>query len=127
VFDSSDPALSGLASGTNNAIARTAGLVAIALLGILFAAVFARGFDGRLARANVSPATRALAQRERARFVGGTVPGDVPANDRSALEAAERDGYLAGFRAVMLASSGVAFLAAALALAFLPGGVPERA
>jgi EmrB/QacA subfamily drug resistance transporter len=120
VFDSSDPVLSGLASATNNAIARTAGLVAIAVLGVLFAGVFARGFDARLASAHVAPATRVLAARERARFAAGTVPPDVPAADRPALELAVRNGYLAGFRAVMLASSVVAFLAALIAFVALP-------
>jgi EmrB/QacA subfamily drug resistance transporter len=125
VFDSSDPALSGLASGTNNAIARTAGLVAIALLGILFTAVFARGFDARLVQAHVAPATRALADRERGRFAGGTLPPDVPASDRAAVELAVRNGYIAGFRAVMLASAGVAFAAAIVAFALLPGRVAK--
>jgi EmrB/QacA subfamily drug resistance transporter len=120
IFDASDPALSGLASAINNAIARTAGLVAIALLGILFAGVFARGFDGRLVRAHVTPATRALAGRERARFAAGTVPPDVPAHDRDAVGLAVRNGYIAGFRAVMLASAGVAFLAALIAFISLP-------
>ena len=68
VFDSSDPALSGLASGINNAVARTAGLIAIALFGIVFASVFNGGFDARLQRANVSVTTRALADGERAKF-----------------------------------------------------------
>ncbi len=120
IFDASDPALSGLASAINNAIARTAGLVAIALLGIVFAGVFARGFDGRLVRARVTPATRALADRERARFAAGTVPPGVPAADRAAVELAVRNGYLAGFRAVMLASAGVAFGAAGIAFSALP-------
>ncbi|HEY5341510.1 MAG TPA: MFS transporter, partial [Candidatus Aquilonibacter sp.] len=127
VFDSSDPALSGLASAVNNAIARSAGLVAIALFGILFAGVFAGGFDGRLQHAHVSSATRALANAERALFTAGTVPPDVPARDRDAVELAVRSGYLAGFRAVMFASAGVAFLAALIAFLALPGRRREAA
>ena len=121
VFDSSDPALSGLASAMNNAIARAAGLLAIALLGILFSATFARGFDGAIAATNVGPATRAQAVSERARFAAGTVPADVARADRAAAGLAVRRGYLAGFRSVMLASAGVAFLAALIALVALPG------
>jgi EmrB/QacA subfamily drug resistance transporter len=121
VFDASDPDLSGLASAVNNAIARSAGLVAVALFGILFAGVFAGGFDARLQHAHVSPATRTLADAERARFTAGTVPPNVPASDRAAVESAVRSGYLAGFRAVMIASAGVAFLAALIAFLALPG------
>ncbi len=120
VFDASDPALSGVASAVNNAIARAAGLVAIALFGILFAGVFAGGFDARLQRVQVSAATRRLADAEQARFTAGTVPPDVPPADRPAVAAAVRSGYLAGFRAVMLASAGVAFLAALIAFLALP-------
>jgi len=120
VFDSSDPALSGVASGTNNAVARTAGLLAIALFGLVFAHVFASGFDARLVHANVAPATRTLADAERAKFAAGTVPPDVPASDRAAVGIAVRTGYLAGFRAVMITSSGVAFLSALVAFVALP-------
>jgi EmrB/QacA subfamily drug resistance transporter len=124
VFDSSDPALSGVASAMNNAISRTAGLVAIAVFGILFTGVFAGGFDTRMQSASVSPATRALANAEQAKFAAGSVPADVPMADRPAVELAVRGGFIAGFRSVMLASAGVSFLAALIAWVALPPRSP---
>lgn len=115
VFDSSAKELSGVASGINNAIARTAGLLAIALFGIVFTAVFSGGFDGRLERAHVSQQTRVLADAEKARFAAGSVPPDVRQADRPAVTEAVRNGFLAGFRAVQYVSAAVCFLAAALA------------
>lgn len=120
VFDSSDPALSGMASGINNAVARSAGLVAIAVFGIVFAAVFNGGFEGRLQQANISATTRTLANAERAKFAGGTVPADVPAADRPAVAAAVRNGFLAGFRGVEYVSAAVCFFAAVVAWLALP-------
>jgi EmrB/QacA subfamily drug resistance transporter len=122
VFDASDPALSGLASGINNAVARTAGLLAIALFGVVFTAVFSMGFDGRLQGARVSAQTQRLAGAEKARFAGGTVPAGVPAADRPAVTVAIRQGVLDGFRGVQYASAAVSFLAALIAFFALPGG-----
>ena len=120
-------ALSGMASGINNAVARTAGLLAIALFGIIFTAIFANGFDRRLSEAHVATQTRQLADSEKARFAGGTVPADVPAADRPALTDAVKQGYLAGFRGVQYASAAVSFLAALVAFFLLPvRALPSR-
>jgi EmrB/QacA subfamily drug resistance transporter len=127
VFDSSDPALSGLASGINNAVSRTAGLLAIALFGIVFTGIFSAGFDGRLNHAAVSARTRTLANAEKAKFAAGTVPPDVPAADRPALTVAVKDSYLAGFRGVQYASASVSFLAALIAWFALPKRSKEAA
>ena len=116
VFDSSDPALMGTASAINNAISRTAGLIAIALFGIVLAGVFDHAFAGRLARVSVGSQTRAIATSQRGLLLGGTVPAGVPAVDRTALGTAVHAAYLDGFRGVMLASALVSLLAALVAV-----------
>ena len=126
VFDSSDPALSGLASGINNAVARTAGLLAIALLGIVFTAVFSGGFDGRLERAHVSAADADPRERRKSPVRRRHRPPDVPAADRPAVTAAVREGFLAGFRGVQYASAAVSFLAALIAFFALPARGSRR-
>jgi hypothetical protein len=120
VFDSSDPAQSGIASAINNAISRAAGLIAIAILGIVLSAVFDRGFDARIAARHVAPATMTLLTHERDRLAAGTVPPDIPATDRVAVGLALSNGYLAGYRAAMYTSAAISFCAAFIALVFLP-------
>jgi len=115
VFDSSDPALAGTASAINNAISRTAGLLAIALFGIILAAVFDANFDARLAHAAIGERTRAVARTQRENFLAGTVPNGVATSDRAVVGVAVRAAYLNGFRSVMLASAGVALVAGAVA------------
>jgi EmrB/QacA subfamily drug resistance transporter len=120
VFDAVDTEKSGVASGVNNAVSRTAGLIAIASLGIVLAAVFNAGFDNRIAGHHLSPQTAHIVHDERARLYAGTVPADVPMQDRPAVAMAVAESYLDGFRAVMMASALVCVLAALIALA-IPG------
>ncbi len=121
VFDAVPNAKSGVASGVNNAVARTAGLLAVAAFGIVLAGVFNGGFDLRIAHRHLSAETARIAHDDRARLYAGTVPPDVPARDRTDVAAAVREGYLAGFRAVMVASAGVCVVAALIALVAIPG------
>ncbi len=121
VFDAVGTEQSGVASGVNNAVARMAGLLAVAVFGIILAGMFDGGFAARVARHHLSPQTMQLVAHDRAKLYAGSVPPDIPAADRSVVAAAIHEGYLAGVRAVMVASAIVCVLAAALALVAIDG------
>jgi EmrB/QacA subfamily drug resistance transporter len=122
VMGAVDEAHAGLASGINNAVSRTAGLIAIAAFGIVVAANFERTFAGELARA---PALSADTQRavasEHAQIVTGVVPADIAhAAESKALTAAIHGAYTSGFSLAMFASAGLCAAAALLAWFGLP-------
>ena len=121
VFDAVDTEKSGVASGVNNAVARMAGLLAVALFGIILAGVFNSGFEARVARHHLSTQTMRIVASDRAKLYAGTVPPDIPAADRSAVAVGIHEGYLAGVRAVMVASAIVCVLAALVALVAIDG------
>jgi EmrB/QacA subfamily drug resistance transporter len=85
VLSDADEANAGIASGINNAVARVAGLIAIAAIGAVISSQFKSTLDARLAGVPLSPPARAavtqarqqtLARIDSAR-VGVAVAGDV--------------------------------------------------
>jgi len=113
--------LAGTASGVNNAVSRAAGLLAIAALGVVLAQVFEARLHDALAHAQL-PAGVAGAVEAQRHKLGAIAP---PANAASAVAAQVHDAvgqaFVAGFRAAMLASAGLA-LAAALSAGWLISG-----
>ncbi|MCG8442568.1 MAG: MFS transporter [Caulobacterales bacterium] len=100
----------GVASGVNNAVSRTAALIAIAVFALLFSLVA----DANLARALAGEAALA---REDVGFVFGalTVPDDAPDAAAAAARAAASEAFIAGFRVVALVAAGLAATASAVA------------
>lgn len=115
VMGAVDARHAGLASGINNAAARTAGLLAVAALGVLLLHRFDRALDEALAPVPLSPAALRAVDAQRNRL-GGADFADLPAAVRAPVRAAFQDAYLSGFRALMLASAALALLAAAAGL-----------
>lgn len=102
VMNAVSTAHAGVASGINNAVARTAGLIAIAVFGIVLAAQFNAHLDRGMAAGSYSATTRRVADRDRAVMVSGHLPAEMPNADRPRLSRLVDDSFTAGFRAAML-------------------------
>ena len=84
----------GVASGTNNAISRVAGLLAIATVGAIVSAQFGSALDRELAGRSLTPAARAAVREVKDRPLTGGVPAH-PELD-SPVEAASVHAYRVG-------------------------------
>lgn len=102
VMGSVDPDHFGVASGINNAIARTAGLIAVAAFSLLVVATFNRALDARLAAIPVSPQVKAAVDGERSRLAAAVPPSSTPGAQRAAVAYAIARSYVSGFRLAML-------------------------
>ena len=111
VMGSVDSRHAGVASGINNAVSRVAGLLAIALFGVLLSGAFRSRVDAGLDRIRVAPAARAAIDRELPRMAAADLTGaSMSAAERASVRAAIDGAFVAAFQRVMI-------VAAALALA----------
>src|SRR6185503_157201 len=76
---------SGVASGINNAVARVAGLLAVALLGAIAIGQFRSTLDNRLERAHVSTEVRENVLAEASKLAAAKVPDNLPAAEQRHL------------------------------------------
>src|SRR5215212_79884 len=110
---------SGLASGVNNAVARVAGLLAVALLGVFLYGLFSMSLDNRLDSMELSGKVRSEMEAEKAHLGAAEAPEGVEAGTEAHIERAIDESFVAGFRAVMLVSAGLALASALVAALFV--------
>jgi len=96
---------SGIASGINNAVARTAGLLAIAIFGVVMLHTFSSTLAKKLGEIQVSEDIRHLLSEQRVKLAGMEVPSNLTAEERSQVEQAVANSFLAGFRLIMFAAT----------------------
>jgi EmrB/QacA subfamily drug resistance transporter len=92
----------GVASGVNNAASRIAGLLGIAIFGIVMVYSFNRELDRRLAPMELSPALASIVDAQRVKLAGADLSSSVDAPARVALKQAIDESFVFGFRRVML-------------------------
>ena len=103
---------SGVASGTNNAVSRVAGLLGIVIMSIIMAYVFNAALDGRLAPLDLSTEAQAVVNEQRANLAGAQLDVGAEPDAQAALDRAFKESFVAGFRLVMLVAAGLALVGA---------------
>jgi hypothetical protein len=110
-----EPGHSGLASGTNNAVARVAGLLAIAVVGAVVAGSFSTEVDERLPAGRLSPSAATAVERAKERPLVTTI-GGVPAAERPRVREALEDASVDSFRVGVVVSAILAIAGGLIAL-----------
>lgn len=111
----------GVASGVNNAVSRTAGLVAVAVLGVIITSAFARDFNARLAPLNLPDEARAELASQESRLAAVQPPQGLSDDARLAVESAARESFVSGFRVVMAICAALALASALCAWLLIEG------
>ena len=95
----------GVASGINNAVSRIAGLLAVAVFGLVLSAGFNRTLSRRLEAMPLTPAERQSADRQRSKLAGASI-SELP------IRRAFDEAFVSGYRDVIRISVGLALLSA---------------
>jgi predicted MFS family arabinose efflux permease len=106
----------GIASGVNNAVARTASLVAVAVFGVVMLYVFKINLDRRLVSANVPPSIVRSVQSQSTRLAAIDIPQNLNAETRQMIRRAIDESFVSGFRWVMAIGAALAAASALTAL-----------
>lgn len=102
----------GIASGVNNAVSRAAGLLSIALLGILIMQVFGGELERRVGALHLDAGVHRRVLAERTRLAAAEPPPGIPAEQAASIRTTVQLAFVAGFQAVTRASAVLALCAA---------------
>jgi predicted MFS family arabinose efflux permease len=116
VLADADEHNAGIASGINNAIARVAGLLAIAALGAVVSATFASSLDRALAARHLSPAARRAVADARSRTLARADTRGLPAAEARDVARAVQQASIRAFRTGIRIAAGLVALGGLLGL-----------
>lgn len=112
---------SGTASGINNAVSRTAGLLAIAVLGIVILNVFNSSLDHQLMTLNLSPQVQQAIDVQRVKLAGIEIPAGLNSQVQAMLKQAINESFVSGFRVVELICAGLALASSLVSWLMIDG------
>jgi len=110
----------GAASGINNAVARVAGVLATAVLGIVMVNAFSARLDSKLANFSLPPGTLHDIQADEIKLAGLQLPVSLNPRTGAAIRESVREAFLFGFRLIMLICAGLSAASAAAAWLLIP-------
>jgi EmrB/QacA subfamily drug resistance transporter len=110
----------GAASGINNAVSRLAGVLAIAVLGIVLVKTFAAHLERSLPTLPIPPEAAREIRAKEIELAGMELPKNLDRNARSLVRQAVSESFLSGFRIVLCGCAALAVAAALVAWRFVP-------
>jgi predicted MFS family arabinose efflux permease len=120
VMNSVDQDRVGTASGINNAVARVAGVLAVAVFGIVMVYGFRARFDRTLASFSLSPEILQAIRAQETRLAGLQVPAGLDPKTMAAIKDSIGHAFVFGFRIVVLICAGLSLASAAVAWLMIP-------
>src|SRR5215217_30562 len=94
----------GTASGINNAVSRTAGLLAIAVFGVMMLHTFSQTLASRMNELQLDDRVKHSIYEDRVKLAGLEVPSEIDSATREQLKAAVAAAFVRGFRIIMFTS-----------------------
>ena len=125
VMDSVGQDRVGAASGINNAVARVAGVLAIAALGIVMLKAFGSHLNHSLAHLLLPTGILGKVQADEIKLAGMQVPAGLDPGTRAALTKSIGEAFVFGFRIVMFICAGLSVASSAVARLMIPKGTPD--
>jgi EmrB/QacA subfamily drug resistance transporter len=111
----------GIASGINNAVSRTAGLISIAVFGVVMTGIFARSFNARLQPLSMPAETRAALAAQTSRLATISIPEQLNDETKRAIKQAVGESFVSGFRVVALLTVALALTGALFSWLLIEG------
>ena len=111
----------GIASGINNAVARTAGLLAVAVLGIVALLVFSTSLGNQLAALPIPTEVRNMLLAQQSKLVGIVIPPGLSSTTQAAVQRAIDESFVSSFRVIMLIAAGLALVSALSSFLLIEG------
>ncbi|MBZ0284678.1 MAG: MFS transporter [Anaerolineae bacterium] len=115
VMTSAPAESTGTASGINNAVARTAGVLAIAILGAVALVTFSQSLDAKAENLNLPANALAALRLEAPKLADAAVPAGLDAAAEAGVETAIKQSFVETFNLITVIAAGLAWLSALLA------------
>ncbi|MFQ5788829.1 MAG: MFS transporter, partial [Thermodesulfobacteriota bacterium] len=121
VMGAVDMQYSGLASGINNSVGRIAGLLAIAVLGIVALKTFNSSLDPDLSKLQIPPEYREIINDERIKLAAMEIPEVLSSNLKLLIKRAIENSFIDSFRLIMVITGCLSMACALFSWIFFDG------
>jgi predicted MFS family arabinose efflux permease len=127
VMSSVDESRAGTASGINNAVARVAVVLAVAILGILMVRLFSSSLNRSLTGRLLPPSILQYVRSNEIKLVGLELPSGLDSSSTTLIRVSISHAFVFGFRIEMFICAGLSLASGAVAWLLIPASTGQIA